>query len=198
MTDVVETLDPLWRKKGSAKLVAGHDALDVGEFPDVDHHPWHVAADEDDHDAEQHQEHVHLLPQLPVRPESLGLDMAEVHDDPGVDEDERQEGDDCSAEESEVRPIELDVVAVLSKLCCSERWDTDTHLLVVNIIVQDGSVQLKVVEPILWVDWIYWIPVDFALQELRDVEEEGQKEDWQDVEPGFSVVRGEVEWVADA
>lgn len=94
MTDVGEALNPLWREKGmirlpgSHQLVALHDALHVGELPDVDHHPRHVAADEDDDDAEQHQEHVHLLPQLSVRPKPFRLHMAQVDNDPQVDEDE--------------------------------------------------------------------------------------------------------------
>ena len=186
----------------SHQLVALHDALHVGELPDVDHHPGHVAADEGDDDAEQHQEHVHLFPQLSVRPKPLWFHMAEVDNDPQVDEDEGQEGNDGGAEEPEVRPVEFDVVTVMSKFCCPVGRYTDHHFLIVHII-QLCPVQLKVVEFVLCVVQLvlgipvgasgyFRVPVDFALQELGDVEDEAEEEDGQDVEPGLSVVGGKV------
>ena len=53
------------------EIIAGHDVLQVVELPDVNDSPRRTAADEDDDDAEEDHEHVHLLPQLPLRPKRL-------------------------------------------------------------------------------------------------------------------------------
>ena len=76
MTDVGEALNPLWGQKGmiglpsSHQLVALHNALHVGELPDVDHNPRHVAADEGDDDAEENQKQVQLSTPAPLRTKS--------------------------------------------------------------------------------------------------------------------------------
>ena len=69
--DVSQALDPAGGEEDQRLLVAGHDGLQVVELPDVDDGPGGGAADEDDDDAEEDHEHVHLLPQLPLRPEGL-------------------------------------------------------------------------------------------------------------------------------
>ena len=62
VAEVCETVDPARGEEGMApplrgQVVALHDDLHVAELPDVDDHPGHVAADEDHHDAEQHEKH---------------------------------------------------------------------------------------------------------------------------------------------
>ena len=69
---VGQTLDPpVGDEVCPGLLVAGDDGLQVVELPDVDDGPGGAAADEDDDDAEENHEHVHLLPQLPLRTERL-------------------------------------------------------------------------------------------------------------------------------
>ena len=74
---VGQTLDPSLRQEevvgvsSQVEIIAGHNGLKVVELPDVDDSPGGAAADEDDDDAEQDHEHVHLLPQLPLRPKRL-------------------------------------------------------------------------------------------------------------------------------
>ena len=68
---VGQTLDPPVGEEHQGGLVASDDCLQVVELPDVYDGPRGAAADEDDDDAEENHEHVHLLPQLPLRAERL-------------------------------------------------------------------------------------------------------------------------------
>ena len=75
--DVGEALNPFLGKKlviylfVHQEVITFDNVLQVIELPDVDDGPGCVAADEDDHDAQEDHEHVHLLPKLPLRSKRL-------------------------------------------------------------------------------------------------------------------------------
>ena len=67
-----EALNPFFGKKLMIYLliheevITLHNVLQVIKLPDVNDCPGCVATDEDDDNAQQDHEHVHLLPQLPL------------------------------------------------------------------------------------------------------------------------------------
>ena len=79
--------------------------------------PWSVATDKDHDDAEENHEHVHFLPQLPLRSKRFWLEFVEVCYDFKVDGQQCDEGNNDSEEHSAVGHVVFDVVAVLPEIC---------------------------------------------------------------------------------
>jgi len=191
VTHMSQTLDPFTGMErmthipSEEQIVTLHDALHKRELPDVDNHSWDVTTGKDNHDAEENQEHVRLLPKLPLGTESLGFHLFELQNDPCIDDNEHNEGDDCGGKQSEIGFVELDIVAVLPKLC---RPDEGNPLL---------HVQIYFLRPVEMFPSMFSLPFDFSLEELGYVEDEAEQEDGENVEPGLAIVWRIVERVTD-
>ena len=143
--------NPFCRKKrvGTCVLVklfiAMNNALNMGKLPNINNHTGGVATDEGDHNAQQHQEHVQLLPQLPLGSKSLGFQFLQFTENPAVDGDKGDERNDGGGEESEVSDVELDVVAVLPQLGCPVSWNPLINLMRMIGIIRYVAVDHRVV-----------------------------------------------------
>ena len=131
--DVGEAPDPPLGEEGVVdqpllkQVVALDDVVEVGELPDVDDDARHLATEEHNHDAQEDEEEIDLLPQPAFRSEPLHLDIANVHDDLGVENEHRKDGYEGGAEDSAPHDIVLDVVAVESEICWLVGGDSWRH-----------------------------------------------------------------------
>lgn len=119
MGNMGETVNPLfgeewiWDVSSQIGIIAVDNELNMVKLPNVYDDPGGVAADKDDDNAKEDEEHIDLPPELPLRTKWFGFQFSQVTDDLGVDGGESEEWNDDSGEQTEVSDVELDVVAVL-------------------------------------------------------------------------------------
>ena len=170
--EVGETSDPEAGQEGvadpsiSSEKIAADNVVQVGELPDVDYNSGRLATQEHEDDAEEDQGEIPFLPlNLWPVPLYLAALFVDVHDDLGLN-DHGNDGDDGGHHDPGAYDVVLDVVAVDPKFC------------------------FPVSEDLLWSGGrIMFNPDKLRLEELWNVEEEGENDDGKDIIPTLSGVR---------
>ena len=173
-----QTFNPLlWKEHGLA-LIAVDNIFQMIEFPYIDDCSGSIAADEYYHDTQQDHEHVDLLPEFSLWSKGFELEFAEVSNDLEVDDDQGNQWDYNSEDDSAVGCVVLDVVAVLPQVSSSIYG-----VVFISCCIGDNF--------FIWEQYrdIILYPVNFAFQELGQVQQYAEKSHWKNIVPSLPVLR---------